>query len=89
MYVLEGSALGGQFIARTLAQAGLHPDRGAAYFHGWGPATARLWRETREVLNTQLDSPRLVELAGIGARTTFDFLSAMLEGLPHERTATA
>jgi heme oxygenase (biliverdin-IX-beta and delta-forming) len=89
VYVLEGSALGGQFIARSLAPSGLHADNGVAYFHGWGPATARLWRETRDVLNAQLAVPRALELASASARTTFDFLSAMLESLPHERTAPA
>jgi heme oxygenase (biliverdin-IX-beta and delta-forming) len=89
VYVLEGSALGGQFIARSLAQSGLHADNGAAYFHGWGSATARLWRETREVLNAQLASPRALELASAAARTTFDSLSRLLESLPHERTAFA
>jgi heme oxygenase (biliverdin-IX-beta and delta-forming) len=89
LYVVEGSALGGQFIARSLAQAGLHADSGAAYFNGWGPATGRLWRQTRDVLNAQLASPSALELASAGACMTFEFLSQMLERLSHERTALA
>jgi heme oxygenase len=50
VYVMEGSALGGQFIARTLAHDGVTPATGGAYFHGWGGATAGMWREVRGLL---------------------------------------
>jgi heme oxygenase len=89
VYVMEGSALGGQFIVRRLAEAGLHPGSGAAYFHGWGVATAGLWRETRGVLATQLADPAALAQACEGARSTFDTLSRLLENTVHERTAAA
>lgn len=89
VYVIEGSALGGQFICRSLAQAGLHAHNGAAYFHGWGEATAGLWRETRAMLSAQLGSPASLDQACDGARLTFDALSSLLESIPHERTALA
>lgn len=45
LYVLEGSTLGGQIIARHLhAQLGLTADAGAAFFSGYGPRTAIMWR---------------------------------------------
>ncbi|HEY0825443.1 MAG TPA: biliverdin-producing heme oxygenase, partial [Ramlibacter sp.] len=89
IYVMEGSALGGQFIARSLAQAGLHPDRGAAYFHGWGDATGPMWREARAVLAAQLSAPPALAEACRAARQTFDTLSASLEECLHERAALA
>ena len=89
VYVIEGSALGGQFICRSLAQAGLHAGNGAAYFNGWGDATAGLWRGTRETLAAQLGSGAALEQACDGARATFDGLSSLLESIPHERTALA
>ena len=89
VYVIEGSALGGQFICRSLAQAGLRADNGAAYFNGWGDATAGLWRDTRETLAAQLASSTSLDQACDGARATFDGLSTLLESIPHERAALA
>lgn len=89
VYVMEGSALGGQVMGRRLAQAGLHARSGAAYFHGWGEATADLWRETRGVLAAQLADPAALEQACDGARSTFDTLSRLLERTVHERAAAA
>lgn len=87
VYVMEGSALGGQLISRQLAAAGLRPDRGAAYFHGWGDATGALWRETRTVLAAQLAAPAALAQACEGARSTFDALSGLLAPHAHERAA--
>jgi heme oxygenase (biliverdin-IX-beta and delta-forming) len=86
---MEGSALGGQYITRNLAQAGLHPASGAAYFHGWGDATGAMWREARQVLARELASPAATGQACAAARHTFDTLSALLERTLHERTAAA
>lgn len=45
MYVLEGSALGGQIIAKHLAKnLGLTAATGARYFYGNGPATHERWQ---------------------------------------------
>jgi len=89
VYVMEGSALGGTTISRSLAAAGLGPERGAAYFHGWGAATGRMWREVRELLEAELACPDALAQACDGARQTFDTLSALLERALHERAATA
>lgn len=89
IYVMEGSALGGQFISRSLAHAGLHPAGGACYFNGWGDATAGMWREVRQLLVAELDSPAAVAQACESARQTFDKLSAILESSLHERTPAA
>jgi heme oxygenase len=89
VYVMEGSALGGQFITRSLAQAGLHPARGAAYFHGWGEATGSMWREARAIIAGELDSEAALAHACACARLTFDSLSGLLEDCLHERAAAA
>lgn len=87
VYVMEGSALGGTMISRSLAAAGLTPDCGAAYFHGWGEATGRMWREVRGLLESELADPDALAQACEGARTTFDTLSALLENALHEPAA--
>jgi heme oxygenase len=89
IYVMEGSALGGQVITRVLAGEGIHPHNGAAYFHGWGEATGAHWREVRELLERELAEPRALAQACDAARGTFDTLSALLEGNLHERAAAA
>lgn len=44
LYVIEGSTLGGQHIARALERhLGLTPDAGARFFSGYGPATPAMW----------------------------------------------
>lgn len=89
LYVLEGSALGGQVITQALAASGLRPDAGAAYFHGWGDATGAMWREFRLLLDRELDAPERIERACAAARLTFDQLTLLLEPALHERAAAA
>ncbi len=84
MYVIEGSALGGQVIAPMLAEhLGLGPESGARYFHGHGAATGAMWREFREVLTRELDAdPTSTETACESARRTFAALCDVFEELP-------
>lgn len=89
LYVIEGSALGAQVITRHLAEAGLHRESGAAYFHGWGHATAGMWREFRELLDAQLVQPDAIAQACDAARLTFDILTSELEDASNERIAAA
>jgi heme oxygenase len=89
VYVMEGSALGGQVITRSLASAGLHADSGAAYFHGWGDATGAMWRDARTLLEAELASPDALDQACLAARQTFEQLSVLLEQELHERAAAA
>lgn len=89
LYVMEGSALGGQVITRALAAHGLRPETGAAYFHGWGEATGAMWREFREQLERELETPAALLLACAGACATFDSLAGLLEDALHERPAAA
>lgn len=89
IYVMEGSALGGQFISRSLAQAGVPPTHGGAYFHGWGEATGPMWREVRGLLVSELDSGAAVSHACEAAQETFDTLSHLLALHLDERTSAA
>ena len=89
LYVMEGSALGGQVITRHLAEAGLHPGNGAAYFHGWGEATGGMWREFRDQLEGELRAPDRLPAACEAARNTFDTLTHLLESALHERASAA
>jgi len=77
LYVLEGSALGGQFIAAQARRLlGLAPNHGTAYFHGCGQGTVARWREFLARLAADLDAtPDGLALAVQGANDTFDALA--------------
>jgi heme oxygenase (biliverdin-IX-beta and delta-forming) len=89
LYVMEGSALGGQVITRALAAAGLKPEAGAAYFHGWGDSTGMMWRDFRQLLDRELQAPAALSRACESACQTFDLLSGLLEHALHERAPAA
>lgn len=51
MYVMEGSTLGGQYIARHVEETlGLAPGVGDAYFRGYGERTSAMWKAFQSVL---------------------------------------
>ena len=51
MYVVEGSTLGGQYIASHVESAlHLQPGQGDQFFRGYGTATVPKWREFQQVL---------------------------------------
>lgn len=82
MYVIEGSALGGQLLVRRLADCGLAPGRGASYFHGFGERTGSLWREFRERAAEEVGPrPEAIEAACREAERTFDALITTFEPL--------
>jgi len=91
LYVIEGSALGGQVIARGLASRhAIGPETGGAYFWGWGAETGARWREFRALLESEL-----ADDAAAGARAcdaavqTFEALTATFRELLHEREPAA
>jgi heme oxygenase len=64
LYVLEGSTLGGQVLARELGRRlGVGPGRGGAYFRGYGAETRSHWRAFTEALG------RASECADLSLRT--------------------
>ena len=55
MYVMEGSTLGGQLIARHVKQALHLPDGcGNTFFHGHGDLTGSMWKEFCQMLKTEI-----------------------------------
>jgi heme oxygenase len=80
LYVMEGSALGGQVIAaRLLRSHGIGPCDGAAYFAGRGRATAPMWREFQQLLRQAVHAPAQVASASGAAVRTFEALAAVFE----------
>lgn len=86
MYVIEGSALGGQVIAPKLQrELGVLPGSGASYFHGFGRDTGGMWREFRDVLSREVgqrDAEREAGEACEAARGTFSALMTVFRTLP-------
>lgn len=83
LYVIEGSALGGQVITPRLKRdLGLEPGRGASYFHGFGERTGGMWREFRLRAAAEIgDSAAQRREACRAAAQTFDALIATFEPL--------
>ena len=66
MYVMEGSTLGGQYIARHAEETlGLVSGEGNSYFRGYGEATGERWREFRAVLHTLPESEAVTVVASV------------------------
>ncbi|RZK54693.1 MAG: heme oxygenase, partial [Hymenobacter sp.] len=78
MYVLEGSTLGGQVIARQLAKANI-PQR--LYFSGYGERTGTMWKAFCQLL-TQAATPENEADIVQSARLTFQQLDAWLNQPP-------
>ena len=90
LYVLEGSALGGQLIASGLRRRlGIESHNGGAYFNGCGSGTAARWREYRHLVEDELDAdPTGQAAAARAAVQTFDALITTFQLLLlHERAA--
>jgi heme oxygenase len=88
LYVLEGSALGGQVIAQRMQRwHGIGAHDGAAYFTGWGERTGAMWREFRHVLACEVTDAASRQAACAGAIATFDALTATFEHCLNEPAA--
>lgn len=83
LYVIEGSALGGQVITPRLQRdLGLEPGRGASYFHGFGAQTGGMWREFRHWAGASIGADAAARgQACRAAGQTFDALIATFEPL--------
>lgn len=75
LYVLEGSTLGGQVIARALAKADI-PTR--AYFEGRGGQTGPLWKTFVQLL-AETATPATSDAIVASAILTFHRLHAWIE----------
>ncbi len=89
LYVLEGSALGGQVIARMArATLGLNPGNGLAYFTGVDRHTAAGWTSFQRLFEDRVGIGQAARLqACAGACQTFDALIATFTSLCREPTA--
>jgi heme oxygenase len=87
LYVLEGSALGGQLIAQGLRRRlGIEAHNGGAYFSGCGSGTAARWREYRQRADEALtDRPADQAQAADAAVRTFETLITTFRFLLDER----
>lgn len=73
LYVLEGSTLGGQVIARELLDPkGITAERGGKFFRAYGEQTGQRWREFGQWAEAQAALAPLEPAALRGARETFD-----------------
>ncbi|GGR19484.1 heme oxygenase [Deinococcus ruber] len=81
LYVLEGATLGGQVISRHLHHTlGLTPERGGAYFFGYGSSTRQMWQTFSHAMNQwvpQDDQLRVIA----GAHSTFQLFEHRLQEL--------
>jgi heme oxygenase len=77
IYVLEGSTLGGQLIARAIAPAGWAPPGGLTYFTPYASRTGEMWRRFGAWAEATV-SPSEREAAVGGANRTFDLLQGWL-----------
>lgn len=79
LYVLEGSTLGGQVIARHLeTHLGLREGAGYTYFQGYGRQNGPMWAALRERLaHHPAEGPAADQLVA-GARETFSILEQRL-----------
>jgi heme oxygenase len=79
MYVMEGSTLGGQFIARHVeAELHLTEGRGNAYFRGHGPQTGPLWKEFCDLLKDRIPDEE-TDAVVISAKAMFHTYGAWMK----------
>ncbi len=77
LYVVEGSTLGGQIIARRVARdLGHGPDTGCAYYAAHGARTGAMWRAFQAVLAQE--PPEAADRMVASAQATFDALRVWL-----------
>ena len=86
LYVLEGSALGGQVIARMArATLGLDANNGLAYFTGTDRHTAAAWTAFQRLFEEQVGTEPAARLqACAAARQTFDALIVTFTSLSRD-----
>jgi heme oxygenase len=79
LYVMEGSTLGGQYIARHLQQRFAWPDGyGCSFFRPYGIMTAQRWQAVRSALG---DSTSPANRILGGAHQSYDYLACCLHHL--------
>jgi heme oxygenase len=78
MYVMEGSRLGGQLIARHVEKVlALKKGQGTSYFRGFDERTGRMWSEFVDHLRQQIPDSDTEEVI-IGAKAMFGTFGAWM-----------
>jgi heme oxygenase (biliverdin-IX-beta and delta-forming) len=89
LYVMEGSTLGGRFIAPHVARVlELVPGEGNAYFEGYGARTGSMWNGFRETAASSVPADQF-DAAVASATATFEGLHAWLTRAPVGMGVTA
>jgi heme oxygenase len=79
MYVMEGSTLGGQFIAKHVEkELQLENGLGNAYFRGHGSETGRMWKEFCEMLKAKV-SDEDTEAVVFSAKSMFGVFGSWMK----------
>lgn len=87
MYVLEGSTLGGQIIAKMLRQQlGTETDEGFSFFVSYGAETQAMWERFKEYLSRPFADNERREIVR-GAKDTFTSFRRWIEQHELERTS--
>lgn len=80
LYVVEGSTLGGQLIARALQRhLELGPQNGAAFFAGYGPQTGPRWQALVQFLDQLPQTAQTQQQAVNAALQTFALFEQSLQ----------
>ena len=75
LYVMEGSTLGGRFIAQVLRNTlGLTSTTGAAFFNGYGEQTGLRWKTFQKALQAFVEQSGQQEAIIHSANQTFEKL---------------
>ncbi|WFP51853.1 biliverdin-producing heme oxygenase [Methylomonas sp. EFPC3] len=80
LYVVEGSTLGGQMIAKCLGQnLGLSADAGARFYAGYGAATTSMWRGFIDFAESIAADTAQVTAAQLAAKRIFAFFQQQFD----------
>ncbi len=89
LYVIEGATLGGQIISKhLLANLGLGPDSGAAFFNSYGANIGHQWQSFRLFLTSHAEPMNQDDEIVVSANTTFKTLSQWLFPASARKLAT-
>jgi heme oxygenase len=85
MYVLEGATLGGRVISRHLAELGIGPDTGGAFFAGYGDETGEMWKSFSAAIGAYAEAhPESTARMAEAADETFTLLERWLARTRHD-----
>ena len=79
LYVIEGSRLGGQFIAQHVDDRLRLNGRGTSYFRGFGDTTGSMWKEVLQVLEREIPEGE-AQIAIAAAKRMFHAFGSWMSG---------